>query len=160
MKIIERGWAGHLCVAHRCRFKRNTLIEKNGKSVIVSTIGAFYPGRSDGKMDDIGGGRYYETKAFCTLQDGPYIDADIGKEIEFNSCGHISSDKPELLPNNVDNLANDMHDAVVKEISEREDIYRCDEMAPIESAPKDIDKEILLFSGDVYIGKWRWLYRG
>ncbi len=85
MKINERGWGGHFICCSRCRFTRNTLIEGNNGTVIVSTVGNMTElHHEDGMMDSIGAGtnqkRYYETMVFETMMDGPYRDIDVMKE--------------------------------------------------------------------------------
>lgn len=122
----ERGWAGHFICAAACRFRRNTLLEHDGVRVVVSTVGAMFSDRAvreikgmkdrDGP-EEIGLDRYYETMAFHANEEGPYIEADVSREVEFESSwsmghAHIAFDS-------VDNAANDMHERVVDEIVAR-----------------------------------------
>lgn len=111
MKRTERGWAGHFCMSERCMFRRNTLLEyKNGDiKVVVSTVGNVI--NSEGKSELIGRKWYYETMAFYTKYDGKYLDADWSKQITFTSKWYL--DKLD------DNLANDMHEEVVDEITQK-----------------------------------------
>lgn len=105
----ERGWAGHFCAASSCLFRRNTLLQSNTESIVVSTVGNYF---YDKALHEIGFGRYYETMAFYSLDDDKrYHDADVGKQIYFNSQWSIA--KP-----GADDLANDMHEKVVAEITE------------------------------------------
>ena len=118
-KIIERGWGGHFICAERCLFRRNTLIDFGRKKIVVSTVGMMRDIHGeDGSFDTIGaGGRYYETMAFRARKEGPYWDADVGKQIYFKSEWAICANSLKELPPASDNLANDMHDAVVAELS-------------------------------------------
>ena len=117
-KLTERGWAGHFICANRCLFRRNTLIDFGRKKIIVSTVGMMQDDRDEGKYDTIGaGGRYYETMAFGAKKEGPYWDADVGKQISFESEWAICAKSVEKLPKDADNVANAMHDAVVAELS-------------------------------------------
>lgn len=110
---VERGWAGHFCAASNCRFRRNTLLECWGERIVVSTVGdCHFDDRSD--PHEIGCDRYYETMAFRAKLDGPYWDADVQQEIHFESKWSIDHCKP-----GADNEANDMHEAVVAELTER-----------------------------------------
>ena len=109
MTRTERGWPGHCCYAAKCTFRRNTLLEHDRTRVVVSTVGR----RTDG--DEIGSGRHYETMAFHAYQEFEgYWDADVSRPVAFPGaqgmpwCG---------LPS--DQLANEMHEAVVEEISKR-----------------------------------------
>ena len=117
VKRTERGWAGHFCGATDCLFRRNTLLECRRKRVVVSTVGQYHP-KDMSRLEQIGFNRYYETMAFKAKKSGPYWDADVSKEIEFTSEWQINASNPEELPEDVDNLANDMHEQVVKEITE------------------------------------------
>lgn len=113
VKRIERGWAGHYCCAQRCLFRRNTLLEYGNTKVVVSSVGAMY---LDGKLTEIGGGRHYETMAFYVDEtSGEYKDADVSREIYFDSKGAMKWHK-DGYP---DNEANEMHEAVVKELTEK-----------------------------------------
>lgn len=123
--ITERGWAGHFCCSSQCRFVRNTLIQYGNKRQIVSTVGKYVPlppFNSTRKYDQIGYNRWYETMAFeAELQNG-YWDADVSKQIDFNSEWEILGESWEDVVAQYptpDNTANDMHDAVVKELSEK-----------------------------------------
>jgi len=116
VKITERGWTGHFCCSHDCLFHRNTLIEGEKDSVVVSTVGVM---RRNGKVEEIGFNYYYETMAFGTKKDGAYIEADVSNKRSFESEWCICSDSVEALPEDVDNKANEMHDAVVTEFANR-----------------------------------------
>ena len=108
IKVTERGWPGHFICGDRCTFTRNTLLEGENDSVIVSTVGNMVV---DGKVEQIGYGRYYETMVFGTKQNGPYIDINVEDQREVNGKWAINVD----LPDDVDNVANAMHENVVKE---------------------------------------------
>lgn len=113
VKTTERGWAGHFICADSCKFRRNTLIEYGNIKIVVSTVGAYY---YNGEVQSIGHNRYYETMAFHTdPQDVIYNDINVGKQVSFESNWALDKyDTPTI-----DNDANDMHEAVVKEISSR-----------------------------------------
>ena len=117
-KVIrtERGWAGHFICADRCLFRRNTLLQCGKIFVVVSTVGVLpFPDR-DG-FDTIGLDRYYETMAFHSRKDDArYHDIDVARKVDFDSPWALE-DKP--TEENSDNNANDMHEAVVKEITEK-----------------------------------------
>ena len=117
VKRTERGWAGHFICAERCLFRRNTLLELGDVAIVVSTVGAMRPlGRERGKPETIGHCRYYETMAFHAHKDGAYVEADVMR-------GELSFDSPWMLDRwedeDIDVQANNMHEAVVAEISER-----------------------------------------
>ena len=113
-KRTERGWAGHFICGHSCLFRRNTLIESGEDMIVVSTVGAY---RSKGQIETIGaGGRFYETMAFKAKQEGPYFEADVSEQLSFESEWSICADSPEELPDDVDNRADQMHEAVVAEL--------------------------------------------
>lgn len=90
VKRTERGWAGHYICANDCLFKRNTLLEYKNKKWIISTVGCqicrhdLEPDYKRGDIMTIGANRWYETMAFESSYD-EYNDADVSKEIEFNS---------------------------------------------------------------------------
>lgn len=108
VKRTERGWAGHFCDAQNCLFRRNTLLEFFGVKVVVSTVGSYRPFRD---VAQIGHGRYYETMAFHSQPgDLRYHDADVSAQVYFDSSWAITEQ-------DADDKANDMHEAVVAEIT-------------------------------------------
>ena len=113
IKITERGYAGHLCVASQCRFKRNTLIEYGRKKIVVSTIGNYNPSHKN-EPDTIGINRYYETMAFEAEYVKPYWEANVSVEVPFKSNWQISE-----IAFNTDKKADEMHDKVVRELSKK-----------------------------------------
>ena len=121
VKITERGWAGHFCCSRYCLFRRNTLLEYGDRKWIVSTVGNMIDPLTD-KPKTIGYDRWYETMAFEAGEAYSYIDADTSKDIYINSeCGLYAKTLEELQEKypSVDNVANDMHEAVVAELAER-----------------------------------------
>ena len=117
VKRTERGWAGHFICCKDCLFRRNTLLEKGEEKIVVSTVGGY---RYNDKLDTIGsGGRYYETMAFKAHKEGPYWEANVGEQISFESEWDICAASPDDLPNDVDNRADRMHEAVVEELSNK-----------------------------------------
>lgn len=120
LKRTERGWGGHFICAERCAFRRNTLLEYGDRKIVVSTVGLMQGFHNEAKYHTIGaGGRYYETMAFGAKKNGPYIDADVSENVHFDSEWAICADSIDKLPEDVDNNANDMHEAVVAELSKR-----------------------------------------
>ena len=118
IKITERGWAGHYICSQDCGFRRNTLIEYGKKRIVVSTVGNYQPQETGIKELDnskrrnqIGWDRYYETMAFEAKKQGVYLEADVTKQLEFNSKWSINK-----LENKTDLEANEMHEDVIKEI--------------------------------------------
>lgn len=118
VSVTERGWAGHFICSEKCYFRRNTLLEYNGKQVVVSTVGAMairaYSIENDlwrAEWDTVGDNRYYETRAFLTKEKDGYIEANCEKPINFNSNWCL-----DHIGNGSDNKANEMHDKVCLEI--------------------------------------------
>ena len=112
----ERGWGGHFCCAHRCLFRRNTLLECGDVRVVVSTVGGMIIETSRSgkrKIEEIGCDRYYETMAFhAHREEDRYWDADVGRQVYFDSPCAIDQKY-------ADDLANDMHEVVVSEIEDK-----------------------------------------
>ena len=120
VKRTERGWAGHYICAHKCLFRRNTLLEYKDRKWIVSTVGNFIT--SERKVDMIGADRWYETKVFeAEFKDG-YWDTDVEKEIypeqDWGLWGSTWEEVEEKY-RPIDNAANDMHERIVNEMTER-----------------------------------------
>ena len=112
-KIIERGWAGHFICAHKCMFRRNTLIVGDKDSVIVSTVGGMRPTDGRNGVEEIGYKRYYETMVFGVKKDGEYLEADVQDQRDFDGEWSICADSWQDLPKDVDNRANEMHEKIV-----------------------------------------------
>ena len=115
IKRIERGWAGHFICADRCKYRRNTLLTDGINHIVISTVGAFF--RKD-KMDTIGAfNRYYETMIFIGKKEGEYIEADCCKDITnyvVDGDWKICAESVKELPEDVDNVADAMHERAVK----------------------------------------------
>ena len=94
--------------ADRCLFRRNTLLENSvtGAKIVVSTVGLM---KGIKGFEEISRNRYYETMAFAGKQQGKYIDANVSREVGFDSPWCIAEF-------DADDLANDMHEAVVEEL--------------------------------------------
>lgn len=107
----ERGWAGHFIGSQYCQFRRNTLLECGEIRIVVSTVGLMENEYEDG-FDEIGHNRHFETMAFHAEYDGRYWDADVTREVDFDSPWMISE---------VDaaDRANIMHEIVVQELMEK-----------------------------------------
>ena len=112
VKSTERGWAWHFCLGNRCEYHRNTLLEYNGIKVVVSTVGRLQKDFIRVAYDEMGFGRYFETMAFLANENDKYNDADVSKEVVFDSNWCLPRLDMELE-------ADEMHEVVVKEISER-----------------------------------------
>lgn len=112
VKRTERGWAGHFCLWYKCEYHRNTLLEYNGIKVVVSTVGCLQKDLFRPLYDEVGCDRHFETMAFLAKENDKCNDADISKEIVFGSNWCLPRPDMELE-------ADEMHEAVVKEISER-----------------------------------------
>jgi len=119
IKVTERGWPGHFICSDSCIFRRNTLIESEYDSVVVSTVGSMLS--TDRKrIETIGAsGRYYETMVFGSKIDGVYIEANVSDQRDFKSEWAICAESPDKLPKDIDNKANEMHDAVVVEFIDK-----------------------------------------
>lgn len=114
VKRTERGWGGHFICAERCRFRRNTLLEFGDVSIVVSTVGAMMS-RDERKPEEIGPGRFYETMAFHAQKEGAYIEADVTREVSFESEWSLE----DWNAADIDLQADAMHEAVIIEISQR-----------------------------------------
>ncbi len=110
VRRTERGWGGHFCAASKCLFRRNTLLEAGDIKIVVSTVGLQ---QQDGQTIEIAIGRHYETMVFHSEPDDKrYHDADVGRPVYFNSPWCIREE-------DADDKANDMHEAVVAEITRK-----------------------------------------
>lgn len=107
----ERGWAGHFICAHRCRFRRNTLLTCGARRIVVSTVGAMESHRGD-SFDEIGYKRYYETMAFAATFEAGYWDADVSRQVSFAGPWRV-----DHVDQAADAEANAMHEAVVAELA-------------------------------------------
>lgn len=117
IKRTERGWCAHFIGGWHCLFRRNTLLECEDVQIVVSTVGGYRP---HDRVEAIGHERWYETMAFIAEEHDGYIEADVTKEIDFESEWEIwgnTFDEVIAKHPNVDNAANDMHENVVKEIT-------------------------------------------
>lgn len=111
VKRTERGWAGHFCVSDDCLYHRNTLLEYGDKKVVVSTVGRYRPNKNSRDFETLGLDRYFETMAFIGRELEPrYIDADVTQKVLFDS--NWSLPQPDM-----ENEADEMHEAVVAEIT-------------------------------------------
>ena len=108
VKRTERGWPAHFCQVGQCIFRRNTLLGCGDERRIVSTVGNLRDKDGTGPMHTIGLRRYYETMVFYVCQEGPYLEADTGRQVDFD--GEWALDRTDT---GADLAANDMHEAAV-----------------------------------------------
>lgn len=112
VKITERGWGGHHICAARCRFRRNTLVEFGQIKIVVSTVGLLWIDSLE-RFDTVASDAYFETMAFeWNGTDTRWYDGDTSKMVDFDTVGRIN----EV---DADDKANEMHDAIVREIADR-----------------------------------------
>ena len=114
---IERGWGGHFICANRCRFRRNTLLCRGKKKIVVSTVGSMVIER-DGKskLETIGAfGRYYETMAFEARKEDAYWEACVSKQLSFDADWALVWENEKDIPPDADLKADAMHEVVVQE---------------------------------------------
>lgn len=115
IKRTERGWAGHFICSDSCKFKRNTLLECGETKVVVSTVGNYFNSRDE--YEQVGLNRDYETMAFYVdPATGAYNDIDVERQIYFESSCALEIKKGDKYP---DLKANEMHETVVQELTEK-----------------------------------------
>ncbi len=127
VKRTERGWGGHFICSKDCLFRRNTLLEYKNKKWIISTVGCLiFETPTEPyhyKITTVGAERWYETKAFEAEEYDIYYDADVSKEIEFNSewgiWGKTWEEVMDKYNQHPDLAANEMHEKVVEELIEK-----------------------------------------
>ena len=126
LTVKERGWPGHLIVAARCRYRRNTLISDGTRHIIVSSVGNFWP-TDDRGPDRVDRQRWYQTRVFVGHREGPYIEADVEKEVCLpdNIEQGIYGESADDLPEGVDNIADEIHDNIVLYVKQNfDDLYK------------------------------------
>lgn len=110
----ERGWGGHFVCAGRCLFRRNTLLESGEARVVISTVGNMIDPTTN-EVETIGAYYYYETACFLAEYSNGYWDADVSRQVtDINLPWQVKE-----ITDNSDNLANDQHEAIVDELTER-----------------------------------------
>lgn len=107
IKIQERGWPSHFNGVRWCLFKRNTLIEYDGVSIVVSTVGRMWKDTPSGAqfMRLSCHNNYFETIVFFT-DNTKFKDADVGKDIIYEEH-YVGVAVDEEI------LVNEMHDKIV-----------------------------------------------
>ena len=109
----ERGWPGHYICGYRCLFRRNTLLTCGDTKVVVSTVGLQLKGFNKIGFEQIGIDRNFETMAFHSDEgDKKWNDPDVSRPFEFESNWRIEEEDADVR-------ANDMHEAVVLEITNK-----------------------------------------
>ena len=112
VKRTERGWGAHFIGAHHCEFRRNTLLECGDIRLVVSTVGANTP-KQDGKYSLVNAYGFYETLVF-KADKAPYWDIIPSQQVGFDSKWCI-----DKMRSTIDIEANDMHEAVVHEMTKK-----------------------------------------
>lgn len=117
VKITYRGWPGHFCCSDRCTFHLNTLLELDDVRIVVSTVGLMKNCIEEEinqgqKFMPIGLDRYFETMAFHAYKCNEFWDADVSRQISFDSEWSYPDLKDEWK-------ANKGHIKVVEEIKEK-----------------------------------------
>lgn len=99
--VQERGWASHFIGARWCFFRRNTLLEYNGISIVVSTVGRMWKDTpSGGKFMKLSylHNNYFETMVFFTDKT-KFKDADVAKDVLYQEHYEGVGVEDELLVN-------------------------------------------------------------
>jgi len=129
VKITERGWPAHLCVAERCLFRRNTLLELGEERVVVSTVGAWdttleaetvlrgavkvpsiYVKVGNKYFSQLRWDAFYETMVFKARKEGVIWEADTGQPLDYlDTHGEIGALG--------DLAANEMREAMVQRVA-------------------------------------------
>lgn len=113
VSVVYRGWAGHFICANRCRFRLNTLVSLGDVKIVVSTVGLMESGRDAEKgFEQIGWQRYFETMAFHADPNSEFLDADVSRQVDFESPWAYDTLDSEAA-------ANAGHVRVVEEIAAR-----------------------------------------
>ena len=121
VKVTYRGWPAHFICGDRCVFHLNTLLEYNKTKIVVSTVGLMKDPEEVRKVlkqpdnepySEIGLNRYFETMAFHAEKRREFWDADVSKEISFDSQWAWSKPEDEWK-------ANKGHLKIVQEISDK-----------------------------------------
>lgn len=114
----ERCWPGHFICATKCGLRRNTLLQCGDVAIVVSTVGAMRD-RPGSDIGEIGYHRACETMAFHAHQNGPYLDADVLRQVAFDAPWGISMKDYNREDFQGDLRTDEMHEAVVAEITAR-----------------------------------------
>ena len=128
MNRTERGWIGHYICGHKCLFRRNTLLENDEFSIVISTVGyATEDGSPRTKTIPIGCYHYYETMVFHS-NDTHWKDADISRQIyipiktQMRDIGQYSEIEANNMHESIVDLVSDIIDSggVLETIGEEE----------------------------------------
>lgn len=93
-------------------FHLNTLLECDGQKVVISTVGRMLANPNDKEFTPIGAfNRHFETRVWMARENDKYNDIDVDKPVSFESECNLLAPDMELE-------ANEMHENVVKEITE------------------------------------------
>jgi len=113
--VTFRGWAGHFCAANDCRFKLNSLVEYNGKKVVISTVGLLdSPASPAGGFSTLDGARnYFETLLFWAKENDKFNDADVSKQI------FLDEFKTKYKSPDMELIANDNHYKAIELVSKK-----------------------------------------
>ena len=123
VKTTYRGWPGHFICAHQCVFRLNTLVECGKTKVVVSTVGQMLDPLNEDKNKivyaEIMPNRYFETMAFHAKKTGEFWDADVLRQINFDSPWHWDKVTDEMKANNghivvVDEIIRKIKDGTIK----------------------------------------------
>ena len=117
IKRTERGWCGYVRGHQYCLFRRNTLIEYDGKKIVVATLGN-YINPFEYRNTPIEGDIWYQTLAGYAHQINGYWEIDGNKQIPIKSEHILQGTEEEMFDNYpmIDQTANDMHEKVVEEM--------------------------------------------
>lgn len=114
--VTERGWPGHFICASRCNFRRNTLVSKGDRHIVVSSVGAFFPGAGK-PIQEIGCDRFYECMLFVGERDKDgYIDANVSWQLHLPDGVDWSVRTADI---DSDRIANENHDRMVYAVVEQ-----------------------------------------